>query len=116
VVLIAILLMGSAVIHVLLRLLGRHSDIDQILNINGMSALIVGAVLIPWDWACFALGVTDQYTLGISHLVISLWAVLIMAVGLQRMLSVPRGLSVVLSIIIIPAALPFAVMFMRSPF
>jgi hypothetical protein len=101
-VLLAELLMGSVVIHVLLRLMGRHSDIDQILNIVGMSALVVGAALIPWD--------------GISHLVIDLWAVVIMVVGLRRILSVPPWLSIVLSIITILVQLPMAMMFMRSPF
>ncbi len=115
-VLLAELLLACVVIHVLLRLMGRHSDIDQIINIGGMSALIVGAILIPWDWAWFALGVADQYFLGISHLVISLWAVVIMAVGLRRILAVPLWLSIVLSIITIPVGLPFAMMFMRSPF
>ena len=115
-VLLAILLMQSVVIHVLLRLMGRHSDIDQILNIIGMTGLIVGAVLILWDWAMFALGVADQYFLGISHLVISLWAVVFMVIGLRRILSVPLWLSIILSIITIPVALPFAMMFMRSPF
>jgi hypothetical protein len=115
-VLLAELLIGSVLIHVLLRLMGRHSDIDQIININGLSALIVGAVLIPWDWTWFALGMANQYFLGISHLVISLWAVAILAIGLRRILSVPLWLSIILSIIIIPAGLPFAMMFMRSPF
>jgi hypothetical protein len=115
-VLLTEMLMQSVVIHVILRLMGRHSDIDQIININGMSALIVGAVLIPWDWAWFALGLADQYFLGISHLVISLWAVVIMANGLRRILSVPLWLSIILSIIAIPVSLPFAMMFMRSPF
>jgi hypothetical protein len=115
-VLLTILLVQSVVIHVILRLMGRHSDIDQIINIVGMSSLIVGAVLIPWDWAMYALGLTDQYFLGTSHLIISLWAVVIMAVGLRRILSVPLWLSITLSVITIPAALPFAMMFMRSPF
>jgi hypothetical protein len=81
-----------------------------------MSALIVGAVLVLWDWVWFALGMANQYFLGISHLVIALWAVAIMAIGLRRILSVPLWLSIVLSILIIPVGLPFAMMFMRSPF
>ena len=115
-VLLTILLIQSVVTHVILRLMGRHSDIDQIINIVGMASLIIGAVLIPWDWAMYALGLTDQYFLGISHLMISLWAVVIMAVGLRRILSVPLWLSIILSVITIPVALPFAMMFMRSPF
>jgi hypothetical protein len=110
------LLMQSVVIHVILRLLGRHSDIDQILNITGMTSLVVGMVLIPWDWIMYALGLADQYFLGITHLIITLWAVAIMVVGLRKILSVPTWLSIVLSIIVIPIALPFAMMFMRSPF
>jgi hypothetical protein len=115
-VLFAEMLMGSVIIHILLRLMGRHSDIDQIINVNGMSALIVGAVLVLWDWVWFALGMADQYFLGISHLVIALWAVAIIAIGLRKILSVPIWLSIVLSILIIPVGLPFAMMFMRSPF
>jgi hypothetical protein len=115
-VLLAEMLMGVVVIHVLLRLMGQRSDIDQIINIVGMSALIVGTALIPWDWAWFALGAADQYFLGISHLVISLWATVIIGIGLQRILSVPLWLGIVLSIISIPVQLPFAIMFMRSPF
>jgi hypothetical protein len=116
VVLVAQMLVGAAVIHVLLRLLGRESDIDQIINIIGMAALIVGTVLIPWDWAMYALGVANQYVLGVTHLVIALWAIAIEAVGLNRILGVPVGLAIVLAITTIPVGLPFAVMFMRSPF
>jgi hypothetical protein len=116
IILIVILLVQSVIIHVILRLLGYNSDVDQIININGMSALIIGAVLVPWDWMMYALGVADQYFLGITHIIISLWAVVIMAVGLWRILSVPRWLSIILGIILFPIALPFAMMFMRSPF
>ncbi len=115
-VLIVILLLQSIVIHVLLRLMDRHSDIGQIINIVGMAALIVGAILIPWGWAMFVLGLADQYFLGITHLIISLWSAFLIVVGLRRILSVPLGLSIVLTILPIPVALPFAIMFMRSPF
>lgn len=116
VVLLGELLMTAVVLHVVLRLMGQRSDIAQILNIAGMSALIVGAALIPWDWASFALGVANQFFLGISHLVIDLWAIVIMVIGLRRILSVPLWLSIVMSIVTLPISLPFAIMFMRSPF
>jgi hypothetical protein len=115
-VLILILLVQSVVIHVLLRLTGQRSDIDQLINLIGMSALVVGALLVLWDWAMYALGVADQYFLGITHLVLSLWAVAIMVIGLRKWFSVPRWLGIVISLILIPIALPFAMMFMRSPF
>jgi hypothetical protein len=115
-VLILILLVQSVVLHVLLRLGNVQSDIDQIINLIGFSALIVGAVLIPWDWFMYALGWTDQYLLGITHIIISLWAVFIMVVGLRKLFSIPRWQAILLSIILIPVALPFSIMFMRAPF
>ena len=108
-------LLASAFTHVVLRLAGRRSDFDQILNIGGMATIVVGAFLLVWDWAWFALGGADQYVLGISHLAISLWAVVIGAIGLKRILGVPIWLGVILSFLSIPIALPFGIMFMRSP-
>jgi hypothetical protein len=108
-------LLPSAFIHVVLQFTGRRSDIDQILNIFGMSALVVGAFILVWDWAWVAVGGIDQYLLGIMHLVISLWAVAIETIGLKRILGVPVWLGLTLSILEIPIALPLGIMFMRSP-
>ena len=94
---------------------GRHSDFDQIVNIGGMAALVVGSFLLPWDWAWFTIGGVDQNFLGISHLVVSLWAVLITVIGLKRTLGVPVWLATLLSILSMPVTLPFGIMFMRSP-
>lgn len=108
-------LLTSAFIHVVVRLTGRRSDFDQVLNIGGMAAIIVGAFILVWDWAWFALGGMNQYFLGISHLAISLWAVAIEALGLKRILGVPIWLGALLGFLTIPIALPFGIMFMRSP-
>jgi hypothetical protein len=116
VVLIAQLLMSSAFLHVGIRLSGRSGDFDRIMNLVGMAALVVGATLIPWDWLWFAIGGVDQIFLGISHLLISLWAALLTVLGLRRMFHVPVWLGILLSILVIPVSLPFGIMFMRSPF
>ena len=108
-------LLGAAVIHLVLRLSGRGSSIDQILNITGMAALVVGSVLIIWDWLWYAIGGIDQIWLGISHLVIDLWGVLIIVTGLKRILRVPVWLAVLLTLASIASSLPPAIMFMRSP-
>jgi hypothetical protein len=107
-------LLASAFTHVVLRLTGRRSDFDQILNIGGMATLVVGGFLIVWDWAWFALGGVNQYFMGFSHLAISLWAVVIGSIGLKRILGVPIWLGAILSFMGIPIALPFGIMFTRS--
>jgi len=108
-------MLPSAFIHVVLRFSGRRSDVDQILNIAGMSALVVGAFILLWDWLWLAVGGIDQYLLGISHLLISLWGVVIETIGLKRILGVPIWLGAILSFLVILIAWPFGIMFMRSP-
>ncbi len=115
-VFIAQLLLSSSLIHVVLRLLGRASDFDRLVNLIGMTALVIGAVLIPWDWMWFALGGVDQYFLGLSHLVIDLWAVLLVVLGMKRIFGVPYWLGIILNVLCIAISIAVAMVFMRSPF
>jgi hypothetical protein len=115
IVLAAEWLLGSAFVHLVLRLSGRRTDFDQLLNIGGMVALVVGAFILVWDWTWFTVGGIDQYFLGLTHLVISLWAVVIGAIGMKKLLDTPCWLGLLLGILEIPVALPLGVMFMRSP-
>jgi len=108
-------LLASAFVHLVLRLSGRRSDFDQVLNIGGMSVLVVGAFILLWDWAWITMGGLDQYSLGFTHLAISLWGLAIGTVGLKRILGVPAWLGLLLNLLTIPIAVPFGIMFMRSP-
>ncbi len=115
-VLLGDLLLTTAFVHVLVRMLGYPSQYDQVINLAGMSALIVGAALIPWDWFWFLIGGVDQIFLGISHLVISLWAVVIMVAGLHRLFRVPVWLGILVSALSMPVGMILRIMFMRAPF
>ena len=101
--------------HVILRLSKRRSDIDQLLNIGGMEMLIIGAFLLVWDWVWLLAGGVDQYFLGISHLLIDSWGIVIVVVALKRLLGVPVWLGVLLNVAGLAVAMPFAVIIMRSP-
>lgn len=115
-IILAETLFGAVLIHGILRVLGRRSDLGVIANLLGMSALVVGPVIIVWDWAWFAIGFYDQYFLGITHLVLVMWSVFIVSVGLKRGFDVPIPLGVALNFVGIAAALTLAVPLMRSPF
>lgn len=115
-ILITEMLLGSVAGHGVLRALGRRSDLGFIVNLSGMTALVVGAVIVVWDWSWFALGYYDQYFLGITHLLLSIWSVYLSCVGLKRHLDVPVPLGILLSIVGVVAALMLAVPLMRSPF
>jgi len=114
-VFLALWLIGGSLTHVILRFSGRRSDIDQILNISGFANLAVGAIIVVWDGLWMILGGMDQNMLGISHLFIDIWAIVISTVALRRILDVPIWLGILLNLIGMAIAMPFAIMFMRSP-
>ena len=115
VVLLAQWLLGGSEMHVALRLGGRSSDLDQILNITGMATLVVGAFLVVWDWVWILSGGMNQYWLGYSHLLIDVWGVVIIVVGLKKLFDVPTWLGVAVYILALLFVFPLAVLFMRSP-
>lgn len=105
----------AAALHVILRLLGKPTDIDLILNLSGMTDLIVGTALVVWDWVYILLGLGDSYLLGVSHLLIDLWAVLIMVIGFKRLLGIPVPLGLLLNLIWIILGVLLAMIFIRAP-
>ena len=109
-------LLGAVVIHVALRLSKLASDIDQILNLTGMASLVIGAFLVVWDWFWFVVGGANQYFLGISHLIIDVWWFVLVVAGLKHICGLPSRFSIFMSILAFAAAMPFAIIFMRSPF
>jgi hypothetical protein len=114
-VLIAEWLFSSSLMHVILRFTIKRSDIDKLLNISGFTALAIGTVLVLWDGFWLLVGGMTQNTLGISHLIINIWAVAITTVALKRLLKVSVWLGILLNIVGMAASMPFAIMFMRSP-
>ncbi len=115
VVLLAQWLFLAAALHLVLRLAGRPSGMDQVLNITGMVGLVIGAFLLVWDWACVLLGFRSDVLLGVSHLVVDLWAIALTVAGLRRLLGVPVRLAVLLNILWLALGVPIAMLFMRAP-
>jgi hypothetical protein len=78
-------LLGGSVVHVVLRISGRASDLDRILNVIGWGLLIVMPVVWALDWITIGL---DVYGLGPTtaiHALVSLWEVVLFGIGLSQM-------------------------------
>jgi len=115
IVLLAEWLLATSLMHLILRLSKRQSDFDKLLGISGFTALAIGTVLSVWDALWLAVGGMNQYSLGISHLVIDLWAIAITTIALRRILDVPVWMGIILNIAAMAVSMPLAIMFMRSP-
>jgi hypothetical protein len=78
----------AAAVHACVRLAGRTSDFDLLLEIAGLSALVVGAFLAPLDRACFLAGLRSRVALGFIHLVCAAWGGVLSVVAWRRPLGV----------------------------
>ncbi len=108
-------LLGAGIIHLGLRLSGRASDMDRILNLTGLASLVVAAILIVWDWLWLLVGGLNQYLLGLSHLLIDIWWFALVVAGLRRGAGIGVGRAILLCALAMAAGLPLAMLFMRAP-
>jgi len=115
VVSLGIWLLCGALTHVALRFLGRPSEIDHILNINGISWLVLGPVILSFDWfLILAFWEVDVYLWGLSHLLLDLWYLYLIAVGYKKILGLPYWLSVCLFMLQMAASVPIAILLLRD--
>jgi hypothetical protein len=111
---LALWLLCAALTHVILRLSGRASNIDHILNLQGVIALVVGSVLFLLDWLAAALGWTDRLLLGVVHLLVDLtWTLALAVIGYRVLLGLPFWLSVVLVLAWVLASVPVSALLLR---
>jgi hypothetical protein len=106
-------LLGSVIIHVGIRLAGKPSDVDLILNIGGLAYLVVMPLLLPSDWLLIAL---NLYGIGITqytHGFVALWSMFLSVVGLRRMLGVGTGLALGLSLLSMVTSIMILAIFAR---
>jgi Yip1-like protein len=112
---LAIWLLFSALVHIILRLGGWKSDIDQILNIGGVAGLIFQPVISLLDWTGVVLGWHSlPVVLGITHLVIDFWVIVWIAKGYNKILGLPTWLGAGLTLLVTIVNVPLAMLFLRG--
>jgi hypothetical protein len=77
-------LLGSAVVHLCLRLSGRPSHFDQILNVTGFGLLIVMPAVWLLDWLSIAFHIYGGSVTPLIHSLISLWEIVLIGIGLSK--------------------------------
>lgn len=107
-------LLSSALTHLILRLSGRNSSIDWIMNVIGFSLLVVMPVVWLLDWAGIAGGFYGAaFTIPI-HIGISIWEVGLMGIGFKRMDRMSWASSLLLGFIVKAGVfIPLAAIFIR---
>ena len=96
---VAVWLLDGAITHVGIRLFDRHSDFDQILNIGGLTYLIVMPPLMLSDWVLIALDCYQVTITGFTHGFVAIWSLFLSVIGLQKLLDVEGRLAFGLSLL-----------------
>ncbi len=109
----AIWLLMSAFAHVVLRLAGKGSDFDLVLNIVGMGMLIPIPVIWAWDITMIALNLYALPIMAISHSIFQLWETSLEALGFIKLLRLKVVPAVCLALIINAIYVSFAATFIR---
>jgi hypothetical protein len=97
---IACWLLASALVHLILRGMGKESDFDWILNVVGFGLLIPMPVTWLVDWTSIALNIYGRGFTPLIHTVVSLWEIALIAVGLQKMEEARPWVYVMLGVLV----------------
>lgn len=103
----------SAFAHVVLRLAGKGSDFDQILNIVGIGMLIPIPVVWVWNVTMIALNWYQLPVMASSHTLFQLWETSIEAMGFVRLLRLGIAPAIVLALLINALYVALAMIFIR---
>ena len=110
---LAVWLFGSAIVHVVLRLAGKESDFDEVLNIIGLGMLIPMPVVWVWDWTMIALNWYHITVMAISHSFFALWGVVLYSIGFKRNLGLRAIPAIGMALAITGMYISIAMVFIR---
>ena len=107
-------LLSSALVHLILRISGRESSIDWILNVIGFSLLVVMPVVWLLDWSGIAWGFYGATITIPIHAAVSIWEIGLMGIGFRRMEKLSWAGSLGLGLIVKAGVfIPLAAIFIR---
>lgn len=107
-------LLSSALVHLILRISGRESTIDWIMNVIGFSLLVVMPLVWILDWSGIAFGFYGAtFTIPI-HAMVSFWEIGLMAIGFRRMENLSWAGALILGFVVKAGVyIPLAAIFIR---
>ena len=112
---LAIWLLCGALTHTILRFIEQPNNIDQILNISGITWLVFGPIIVGFDWFVrLTLGELNAYIWGLSHLIIDVGYLYFMIIGYKKILELPPRLTFCLFLLNMAASVPIAMLLLRG--
>jgi hypothetical protein len=107
-------LLSSALVHLILRISGRESNIDWIMNVIGFALLVVMPAVWLLDWGGIAFNFYGaSFTIPI-HAGVSIWEVILIGMGLKRLGNLGWVVALLLGLVVKAGVyIPLAAIFVR---
>jgi len=107
-------LLGSAIIHLGIRISGRPGDFDRVLQVGGVQYLVVMPYTFLVDWTTLAFGIYGIGLIGIVHGGVDLvWSLTLQTIGLRVLVGLDTKLALGLSVISEAVTLPLLALLAR---
>jgi hypothetical protein len=107
-------LLSGALVHLILRGIGKESDFDWILNVIGFGLLIPMPFTWLVDWITIALDIYGRGITPLIHSAISIWEIALISVGFAKMEETRPAVYVLLAILVkVGVYIPLAAIFIR---
>lgn len=110
---VAIWILMGGIAHVIIRLIGKESNFDYILNIVGMGMIIPMPFLWLWDWASIALNQYQMINQAVSHSIAQVWEAGIQALGFKKLIGIGTPMAIGLAVLINVTYVLLATIFIR---
>ena len=107
-------LLGSAIVHLGIRISGRPGDFDRVLQVGGVQYLVVMPYTFLVDWTTLAFGIYGIGLIGIVHGGVDLvWSLTLQTIGLRVLVGLDTKLALGLSVISTAVTLPLLALLAR---
>ena len=110
---LGIWLLMSSLSHIIIRLSGRSSNFDHVLNIIGIGMLVPMPFLWLWDWTSIGLNWPYLPQLAVAHSLSQIWEGSIQAIGFRRIVGLKVRFAIILAIVINVVYILLAQFFIR---
>ncbi len=111
---LAVWLLSGNLIHLILKIFKKESDNDWILNVIGWGLLTVMPFVWILDWTCMFLNYYNLIVAATIHSIISLWEIILFAIGFNKIKGLKIFPSFILGLIVkCGVYIPLAIIFIR---
>lgn len=106
-------LLNSAMIYFVFRLLKKEIDFDNVLNITGLSAVVISLPLLLADWIIYFADLRTLTAMAVLHTLFTLWSMILQIIAYKKLFGIRVWVSSIILILLFPFIIVIPAIFSR---